>query len=399
MAASKHWIALLFAVIFTILLPKIVYAGSTWHVASSDALNSISANRDKNLDILAEQMTNLTLSHNSATTARRASTANSALTTLLISTTTIISSVVPEPSAVGQPITVTFMVTAMQATPTGVVTVTVEGEATSCNGPLTNGIGSCVLVFQNEGSFSLIASFGGDDIHQPSSGSALHIVRQFKAYLPVIYTLPFLVTGQVTHNGKSVAGVQLFLAPTPSTNDDELSTTTDSEGKYYFWVVDNEIVNRNPLWQVTFRNPTRNSDFLDFWETFHLQASEPTPKILTIPTFDLGALQLASPKANARKDMPIDFTWKKRKTPGINETYQVWFVDNNGRIASGAVWPYPTEKETMDCIRYNGQIDLENGDWFVEVRTDVGLGHSFNRRLTIGKTLTCPSSSGFMLQK
>ncbi len=93
-----------------------------------------------------------------------------------ISTTTTITSHTPEPSVVGQAITVGFRVTAAGLVPTGSVTVT-DGVQ-SCSGALLAGSGSCQLVLTTAGPRTLQATYSGSPGLNPSSGSVSHLVGQ-----------------------------------------------------------------------------------------------------------------------------------------------------------------------------------------------------------------------------
>jgi sugar lactone lactonase YvrE len=74
--------------------------------------------------------------------------------------TSTITSNTPNPSVVGQPVTVGFSVTG-SGVPTGTVSVTAStGE--NCSGPLSGGVGSCSLTFTASGSPRLTATYPGD---------------------------------------------------------------------------------------------------------------------------------------------------------------------------------------------------------------------------------------------
>ncbi len=92
-------------------------------------------------------------------------------------TVTTITSDNPDPSVVGQQITVNFSVTGAPGTPTGSVTVT-DGTI-NCNGPLNGaGTGSCNLTFTTAGNRTLTATYGGDATHGGSgSAGASHAVN------------------------------------------------------------------------------------------------------------------------------------------------------------------------------------------------------------------------------
>lgn len=72
--------------------------------------------------------------------------------------TTAILADTPDPSVVGQPVPVTYSVTALSGTPTG--SVTVSDGAASCSG--TVAAGTCTLVFLTPGPKALTATYPGD---------------------------------------------------------------------------------------------------------------------------------------------------------------------------------------------------------------------------------------------
>ncbi|HEX5637987.1 MAG TPA: Ig-like domain repeat protein, partial [Gammaproteobacteria bacterium] len=83
-------------------------------------------------------------------------------------TTTLITSDLPDPSNVGQTVSVTVTVTGGSTTPTGTVTIT--GADVNCTITLSSGgTGSCNVVFNSGGSRLLNASYGGDSKHLASA--------------------------------------------------------------------------------------------------------------------------------------------------------------------------------------------------------------------------------------
>lgn len=96
-------------------------------------------------------------------------------------TTTLITADTPDPSEVGQPVTVNFTVTATTV-PTGAVQIT--GADTNCSATLDgSGSGSCVVIFStfsgpgSEEIRTLTATYVGDDTHNPSSDTENHTVK------------------------------------------------------------------------------------------------------------------------------------------------------------------------------------------------------------------------------
>ena len=78
-------------------------------------------------------------------------------------TTTTIASDLPDPSASGEPVTVTFTVVPVApgaGTPAGLVTVTDADSAATCSDSVANG--SCVLTFSGPGTHHLTATYAGD---------------------------------------------------------------------------------------------------------------------------------------------------------------------------------------------------------------------------------------------
>jgi CSLREA domain-containing protein len=75
--------------------------------------------------------------------------------------TTNLAQPAPEPSVVGQPVNLSFMVTSIWGTPTGTVTVTASTQE-SCSTTLTNGTGGCVVTFETMGQRSLTATYSGN---------------------------------------------------------------------------------------------------------------------------------------------------------------------------------------------------------------------------------------------
>jgi CSLREA domain-containing protein len=109
------------------------------------------------------------------------------------STTTILGSDDPDPSLPGEPFMTSFSVTSTLSTPTGVVTVTVEGSDVICSGILFWGLGSCTLTLASPGEYSLIAAYAGDTQHIPSSTSAAHTVSEPAPELKNWLFLPLIV--------------------------------------------------------------------------------------------------------------------------------------------------------------------------------------------------------------
>jgi Big-like domain-containing protein/putative Ig domain-containing protein len=94
---------------------------------------------------------------------------NFTLTVQKASSATSITSNSPNPSAVGQAVTTNFSVSG-SGTPTGNVTVTASTGET-CSGPVPSG--GCTLTFNNSGSRTLTASYGGDSNFNGSTSAGV----------------------------------------------------------------------------------------------------------------------------------------------------------------------------------------------------------------------------------
>ena len=90
------------------------------------------------------------------------------------STTTIITPTDPDPSNVG-PVNITVTVNGGSTSPTGTVTIT--GADSNCTITLSNGTGSCNVVFNSGGPKTITASYGGDSTHVASSDTENHNVK------------------------------------------------------------------------------------------------------------------------------------------------------------------------------------------------------------------------------
>jgi uncharacterized delta-60 repeat protein len=102
-------------------------------------------------------------------------------------TTTTITAHTPDPSLVGQAVTVEYSVTSAVGTPTGNITV---GDGTvSCTGTVADG--GCSLTFTTAGTKTLTATYSGDQNWDPSTSPGIeHTVNdkeaQYSIYLPAV---------------------------------------------------------------------------------------------------------------------------------------------------------------------------------------------------------------------
>ncbi len=91
-----------------------------------------------------------------------------------VSTTTTIIAHDPDPSEIGQPVTVRFAVNAPAGTPAGAVTVAASATE-SCSASVADG--ACALTLVIPGNRTLTAAYAGDGAFAGSSGSASHTVN------------------------------------------------------------------------------------------------------------------------------------------------------------------------------------------------------------------------------
>lgn len=87
---------------------------------------------------------------------------------------TIITAHSPDPSELGQSVTIVVFVGGITP-PTGTVDIT--GASTNCSITLNNGIGSCTVVFTSLGAKTITATYNGDAGHQGSSDGVSHSVE------------------------------------------------------------------------------------------------------------------------------------------------------------------------------------------------------------------------------
>ena len=91
-------------------------------------------------------------------------------------TTTTITMDDPDPSVVGQAVTVMVTVSGDTTTPTGTVSIT--GADTNCTITLSSGTGSCDANFASAGVKTLTATYNGDSTHAASSDVESHTVNK-----------------------------------------------------------------------------------------------------------------------------------------------------------------------------------------------------------------------------
>jgi adhesin/invasin len=124
----------------------------------------------------------------------------------LNSTATSITGHTPDPSVVGQGITVDFTVTSGGGTPAG--NVTVSDGTDSCNAALSGGSGSCVLTPTTSGAKTLVATYGGNPTFAGSvSPGVAHQVDAAGGISPTQSTLGVNQTAITASTGGSATTV------------------------------------------------------------------------------------------------------------------------------------------------------------------------------------------------
>jgi len=130
--------------------------------------------------------------------------------------TTHITSEIPDPSAPGEPYTVSVEVKGSFDKPAGSVAVT-DDEGNTCTADLVNGVGSCELTSFTPGNTVLTASFAGDSFYNASTGTANH-----------------LVSGLLYISGTILDSLSTPLAGVAVTNGQGKTVWTDALGEYTF---------------------------------------------------------------------------------------------------------------------------------------------------------------------
>ena len=97
----------------------------------------------------------------------------------------------PDPSQAAGVFSVSFsLTTTAPALPTGLVTVSVEGSASSCSAALENSTGQCQLQIETPGTYTLTAVYSGDQLFDSTQASQAHTVSEAPSghavYLPVL---------------------------------------------------------------------------------------------------------------------------------------------------------------------------------------------------------------------
>ena len=110
---------------------------------------------------------------------------------VLLASTTTINSIVSEPSLPGDTVDITVTVSGAGSTPTGTIGIT--GGNTPCVAvPLVAGVAHCntTLDFSTAGAKLLTATYSGDAIYSPSSGTASHTVSKAPSTTTITLVAP-----------------------------------------------------------------------------------------------------------------------------------------------------------------------------------------------------------------
>lgn len=116
------------------------------------------------------------------------SSATQAHSVVLGPSTVTITAHTPDPSVVGQSVTVSVTVSGAGATPTGTVAIT--GADINCNITLAGGSGSCNIVFNSVGAKTITATYSGDMNYSSSTASVGHTVNQGTTITTITSDLP-----------------------------------------------------------------------------------------------------------------------------------------------------------------------------------------------------------------
>ncbi|HKT60757.1 MAG TPA: Ig-like domain repeat protein [Gemmatimonadales bacterium] len=170
-----------------------------------------------------------------------------------VSTTTRITSDDPDPSDVGQAVTVRFNVTAESGTPTGTVTVSTSASGDACSASV--GDGACTITLTQTGDQTLTATFAPSGNFAGSTGTAQHTVRTPGPPPPPPPAVPSATASSIevkdatiglNHHtdvtvtvrdagGQPLEHVSVTLTATGDGNSiDPASATTDKNGKVKF---------------------------------------------------------------------------------------------------------------------------------------------------------------------
>lgn len=130
-------------------------------------------------------------------------------------TVTLITADTPDPSIVGQPVTVSVTVTSTATTPTTPTgLVDISGADTACQITLVGGSGSCTVVFTAGGVRTLMAFYNGDATHDSSADDEEHTVNLASTFTFITDTPDPSIVGQIVNILVNVSDVYGYFTPT-----------------------------------------------------------------------------------------------------------------------------------------------------------------------------------------
>ncbi|MFL5732959.1 MAG: DUF11 domain-containing protein [Chloroflexia bacterium] len=190
------------------------------------------------------------------------------------------------------------------------------------------------------------------------------------------------ITSTATVNGKSAGGIAVELRQRTNGGGDTslATTTTDVAGTYHF--ADQPSAPNDAFYYVRFSG---GKGTLAAWYSFPIIYTFGSE--VTVPSVELGDVELQAPAANAALPLPGTLTWKARK---MGETYRVFVYEagktdkallDSGSLGTGTEFPIPEGSLT------NGKYEA-----VVQVRDVIaGYGQSQTHfHFTVGS----PASAG-----
>ncbi len=140
----------------------------------------------------------------------------------------------PNPSVVGQAVTVSVTVTGAGATPTGTVSIT--GADVNCTITLSAGTGSCNVVFNTASTYIITATYSGDINYTSSTDSAIHNMNKGSSITTITLDSPDpsaagqTVTIQVVVSGAGVTPTGMVSISTSDSSASGCSSITLAGG-------------------------------------------------------------------------------------------------------------------------------------------------------------------------
>lgn len=216
-------------------------------------------------------------------------------------------------------------------------------------------------------------------------------VKRLCIYLPTVSRPkpPSQILGVVTSNNVPVAGVPLKLMHSLNNVVSEMQNTfTLSDGSYGFENVTS--LTSSAKYFVSYTNDAKTTGYILWWNTNPIeQFTEGT--IVRLSAFDIGAITLNVPVANATASFPVEFRWTPRAHP-VNETYRL--VIANGPVL--LVSDYFERSVSFLNIRCLNRTDPpfiggQPYEWSMGINGAGGSGESLPRILTFAQVVYCSS--------